>query len=287
MVEEQQRKIEIQRRIKNRELFLKRIYDESKGSTSIPVSLKKISEEMALSLDQVVDYFRYYKDKGLLKSWGNEKTVLTQMGIDFFENQKVVISPDFSVQTMPGHRYCIFISHIHENESVAQKLKEFFKAQFGNEVDVFVSGDPQNIPAGQNWFATIIEGIRNCNTMIILCSPQSVERKWIYFDAGAAAILGRKIIPLCFGGLNPGMLPSPLDQIQKQAIDGHDAGKLQQYFEILIKEIAGQTNENRPILNVLKSEFNQELRQSYLRNQEQLLKNRGRVIYKIEDDTQI
>ena len=64
MVDEQERKNEIQKRIKNRELFLEKIYDRSQGSTAKPVSLKEISKEMSLPLDQIVEYYGYYKDKG-------------------------------------------------------------------------------------------------------------------------------------------------------------------------------------------------------------------------------
>lgn len=281
---DQERRLEIQKRIKKREQFLEKIYDESQGSTTTPVSLKQLSKDMGLPLNQTVELFGYYKDKGFLNSYGNEKAVFTQQGIDFFEKQKTAINMNSQFQTMSDHKYGVFISHIHENEPVAQKLKEYFYAIFNNEVDIFISGDPHNIPAGQDWFATIIEGIRKCDCMIILCSPKAVERHWIHFEAGAAAVLSCKIIPLCFAGLNPGMLPSPLDHIRTQAIDCSDPDKLKQHFDILINSIAGSIGGNVNITDVVQSEFYKALLQAY---QEQLQQSRGRIIYQLEDDYQI
>ena len=155
--------------------------------------------------------------------------------------------------------YNVFISHIHENETVAKRLKDYLISIFSDRVSVFISGDPENIPPGQDWFATIIDGIRKCDCMIILCSHESVERKWIHFEAGAATALGKKTVPLCFAGLSAGALPSPLNYIRAQAIDSDDADRLKQHFEILTKEIAEYLQADLPILDVLQSEFYHEL----------------------------
>ena len=94
-----------------------------------------------------------------------------------------------------GAPFNIFISHIHENEAVANKLKDYFKGLFGEKIEVFIAGDPKNIHAGQDFFTTIIEGIKQCDCMIILCSPDSVKRYYIYFEAGGAAIREKEIDP--------------------------------------------------------------------------------------------
>jgi len=47
---------------------------------------------------------------------------------------------------------------------------------------------------------------------IVLASPDSVERKWINFEAGAAHVRGIPIIPLCHSGLTPAQLPVPLSE---------------------------------------------------------------------------
>lgn len=165
-------------------------------------------------------------------------------------------------------KYNIFISHIHENEPVAIKLKESLNAIFSDEINVFISGDPENIPPGQDWYTTIIDGIRRCDCMVILCSPDSVERKWIYFEAGAAAVLDRKIIPICFAGLNAGGLPSPLNYIRSQAIDTDDEKRFKKHFDVFIDEISDNIgSKSRLPFDVLTSDFYQELIFAHPKNQ--------------------
>jgi hypothetical protein len=156
-----------------------------------------------------------------------------------------------------GAQFNIFISHIHENEVIANKLKDYFIDLFGEKIDVFISGDPKNIHAGQDFFTTIIEGIRRCDCMIILCSPDSVKRHYIYFEVGGAAILEREIIPLCFEGQNPGDLPKPLDHLRRQAIDCEERKKLEEHFKILLQTIASKISVPVPTTSIIDSEFYQ------------------------------
>ena len=85
--------------------------------------------------------------------------------------------------------------------------------------------------------------------MIILCTPDSVKRNWIHFEAGAAVVLDRKVGPLCFAGLNAGALPTPLNYICSQAIDSGDAEKFRKYFQGLLKEIGEKIGGDIPEIN--------------------------------------
>jgi hypothetical protein len=46
----------------------------------------------------------------------------------------------------------------------------------------------------------------------VLASADSIERKWINFEAGAAHVRGIPILPLCHSGLTPAQLPVPLSE---------------------------------------------------------------------------
>lgn len=46
--------------------------------------------------------------------------------------------------------------------------------------------------------------------MLILCSPTSIRRPWINFEAGAAWMRKIPLIPMCHAGLTPSDLPAPL-----------------------------------------------------------------------------
>ena len=52
----------------------------------------------------------------------------------------------------------MFISHIHENEGWLKRLKDYFISLFGEEINVFISGDPETIPFTQHWFERIKTG---------------------------------------------------------------------------------------------------------------------------------
>jgi hypothetical protein len=55
---------------------------------------------------------------------------------------------------------------------------------------------------------------------VVLASPDSVKRKWINFEAGAAHVRGVPIIPLCHSGLVPAQLPVPLSESEGLVLSG-------------------------------------------------------------------
>jgi hypothetical protein len=234
--------------------FLKALDAESGGNEiKLDDYVLKLGEHIGLKNDETVGLIKSLHGKGYIRLTGsgsNSFISASQIGRELIKGDTT------------GAPFNIFISHIHENEAVANKLKEFFISLFGEKIEVFISGDPKNIHAGQDFFTTIIDGIKRCDCMIILCSPDSVKRYYIYFEAGAAAILGRTIIPLCFGGQSPGALPTPLDHIRAQAIDSDDTAKLQQHFKILVKDIANKIGVDNPVANILETEFYQVLQQA-------------------------
>src|SRR5687768_10966759 len=103
-----------------------------------------------------------------------------------------------------------FISHISEESLVASKLKAALTRDFLQMLDVFVSSDGESISAGDEWLKSIDEALQESAVMLILCSPSSIRRPWINFEAGAAWMRKIPLIPLCHAGLTPGDLPAPL-----------------------------------------------------------------------------
>ena len=160
----------------------------------------------------------------------------------------------------PNKNFLIFISHINENREIAEKLKEFFEKTFHKKIDVFISSDPESISLSQDWYEKIKEGIKNCNLMIILCTPDSIKRPWINFEAGAAAILDKNVGPICFQGLTVSKLTAPLNASRPQAIDSMDEIHFKKHFDKLLESIAKNSGLPIPDDNVLESEFYQKLK---------------------------
>jgi hypothetical protein len=108
----------------------------------------------------------------------------------------------------------VFVSHIKEEQELALQVKNFIEDAFLGIIEVFVSSDENSIPLGQKWLDDITEALKCCIIEIVICSPKSVERPWINFEAGAGWIRDIPVIPLCHSGIQPSNLPMPLNLLQ-------------------------------------------------------------------------
>ena len=81
----------------------------------------------------------------------------------------------------------IFLSYARPDQAVAAQVESYLTA-----AGVCVFFDIKSIPPGANWNQTIEKGLRECPSMVLLLSPDSmpehdtgrkeVEREWFYFD---------------------------------------------------------------------------------------------------------
>ncbi len=118
---------------------------------------------------------------------------------------------------MPSER--LFISHVSEEAEVAAELKRALARDFLGMLDVFVSSDGESIAAGENWVSAVDRALHESKLLIILCSPMSLHRPWVNFEAGVAWALDVPIIPLCHAGLRPRDLRMPLSLRQGLLLD--------------------------------------------------------------------
>ncbi len=137
----------------------------------------------------------------------------------------------------------IFISHITEEKELALALKKLIEDKFLGIVDVFVSSDENSIQLGQEWLDNITNGLRTCCIELILCSPISITRPWINFEAGAGWVRENCIvIPMCHSNIKPEDLPLPLNLLQGMVLNN------QVKVQELIKLIANQIGCKSPSL---------------------------------------
>lgn len=93
-------------------------------------------------------------------------------------------------------------------EAVLRFLRE-------SKLTAFLSSDHWQVRAGEKWFERIAAELKEAKIVILLLSPQSVERPWINFEAGWAwATSTKNIIPLCFGELTKRAMPRPYSDLQ-------------------------------------------------------------------------
>ena len=133
----------------------------------------------------------------------------------------------------------VFISHITEERELAIALKELIESSFLGMIDVFVSSDEHNISLGQKWLDNITTALKTCTIEIVLCSPKSILKPWINFEAGAGWIRDIPVIPLCHSGIEPEKLPLPLNLLQATKISELSGLKL--VFPVLANAIGAKT----------------------------------------------
>jgi hypothetical protein len=110
----------------------------------------------------------------------------------------------------PAGEQLVFVSHISEDEAIADWLKGTLNRDFLGMFQVFVSSDTESVRAGERWLDSVQQALERSSVLITLCSPRSIKRPWINFEVGAAWINGKPIVPVCHSGLTPRELPLPL-----------------------------------------------------------------------------
>lgn len=129
----------------------------------------------------------------------------------------------------------VFISHISEEAPIALVLKAWIESSFLGQRDVFVSSDSADIPAGSKWLDKIDDALEHARVLIVLCSPASIRRPWVNFEAGCAWIKRVPILPVCHSGMTKSGLPIPLSLFQ--ALDVTDNDFPQDLFHSLAKHL--------------------------------------------------
>lgn len=133
----------------------------------------------------------------------------------------------------------MFISHITEEKDLAISLKELIEQSFLGMMDVFVSSDENSVSSGERWLDNITDALGKCSIELILCSPVSIKRPWINFEAGAGWIRKIPVIPLCHSGMEVNKLPIPLNLLQ--AVKITEIPSLKLIFPVLAKAVGSDT----------------------------------------------
>ncbi|HEX8649996.1 MAG TPA: toll/interleukin-1 receptor domain-containing protein [Pyrinomonadaceae bacterium] len=124
----------------------------------------------------------------------------------------------------------VFVSHIHEEEEVAKAVQRFLQQSFDNQQNIFLSSDQRQVFAGENWLERIRQELASASVVVLLLSQRSVERPWVNFEAGAAWLAKKVVIPVCFGKLSKDQLPKQYAWAQ--------ALNLAEDSEYLVKSVA-------------------------------------------------
>ena len=118
----------------------------------------------------------------------------------------------------------LFISHIHEERTIAETIRDELYCCFGAQVEVFLAED---IPLGTNWFDQIKSALGRSDVLVVLFSKYSSSRPWINIEAGYGVMAGKKVIPICHSGFSKTELPVIYGLLQAiDLLDAKDIGRL-------------------------------------------------------------
>lgn len=93
----------------------------------------------------------------------------------------------------------LFLSHTAEDRALAGFLKEWLQTSYSS-TNLFVSSSTDSVPAGAVWRDEVNNGLREAAAVLVLVTPRSIGRPWIWFETGASWAASRRIIPLCVDG---------------------------------------------------------------------------------------
>lgn len=132
----------------------------------------------------------------------------------------------------------IFVSHITEDAAVAAKLKLALRDDFLGQLTIFLSSDTDSITAGEDWLSSVSKALRDSSMVIVLCSPEAVDRPRVNFEAGAAWMRDVPLIPVCFGGLKLRALRMPLSA--RQGLELSDGPGLRRLYSEIARVLGFQ-----------------------------------------------
>ena len=148
------------------------------------------------------------------------------------------MSPDLKMTEHQIKKPTLFISHATSDGEFANAVKQEIEKVFANGLNVFCTSSPGAISVGVDWLSNIEQKLGVAQAVIVIITPVSIERPWLWFEIGATWSKGRsgdcKIYPVCAPEIELPNLPSPLDRLQ--ALSMGKTADLKLLFDALISQ---------------------------------------------------
>jgi hypothetical protein len=115
----------------------------------------------------------------------------------------------------------LYIVHAAED----RKLAIFLKSQCEDCVPglrAFVASKAGRIPTGTDWLTEIHHNLQGGTAFLLLLTPRSIKKFWVWYEAGAAWKSGQARFPVAAAGLDRNEIPLPLGASQTLVLDNAD-----------------------------------------------------------------
>jgi hypothetical protein len=105
--------------------------------------------------------------------------------------------------------YDVFLSYSSASQPWVRKFTDALTAS-----GVSAWFDAHEILPGERWQAQIEKALRQSRVLILVLSPESVQRPWTFFELGAALADGKRIVPVLSDDVDPADIPAVVRQFQ-------------------------------------------------------------------------
>jgi PAS domain S-box-containing protein len=156
----------------------------------------------------------------------------------------------FACSGDPDMAAIAFLSHVVSDEKAARVLATALSRVSLEQLEIWFSSDPSpagGIKPGQIWVNEIKAQLLASNVILVLLTPNSLTRPWIYFESGCG-FSKQRVIPICLG-IKISEVPFPLAMFQCYEIE--DFCSLSHFF--------------RKLFDLLRIRFDDEMSEKILR----------------------
>src|SRR5688572_10690136 len=115
----------------------------------------------------------------------------------------------------------VFLSHAAKDSGPLRPLKDLLHERAAGSVEFFLSTDGESLPLGQNWVVEISDALAKAKLMFVFLSENSVDSRWVLFEAGNAYGKGIPVVPVCLPGFEMKGVPAPLNLMQGFNLHSH------------------------------------------------------------------
>lgn len=122
------------------------------------------------------------------------------------------------------------MSHATDETPIARALKDLIETHFPG-ISTFVSNDIEDLTPGEPWLEVLRRELEGAKIVLSVCSPTSLTRPWLNFEAGCSWIRRIPTIPICHSGQRKDQLPFPMRDLG--ALQFEDSTFVEQLFRAI------------------------------------------------------
>jgi TIR domain len=117
-----------------------------------------------------------------------------------------------TTEQSPSPESMLYVVHAAADRDLAILLRARIK-DLEPGVQVFLASKAGEIPTGEDWLAHIHKNLKAATSFLLL-TPRSVDRHWVWYEAGVAWSRGCRRLPVTAGGLDRATVHYPFQAAQ-------------------------------------------------------------------------